>query len=120
MASRQFGLLAPVVYLAGPSGFRLGIPPVGSYPTLSPITCAGGTPLAGRVRPSAGLLSVALDVAEGLRPSVPRLFGPSGLCYESGLCSTFRAEALKRSDGSDGPDRVDYTLATSIQPSAPS
>jgi hypothetical protein len=36
----QFGLLAPVVYLAGPSGFRLGIPPVGSYPTLSPITCA--------------------------------------------------------------------------------
>jgi hypothetical protein len=33
-------LLAPVVYLAGPSGFRLGIPPVGSYPTLSPITCA--------------------------------------------------------------------------------
>ena len=35
----QFGLLAPVVYLAGPSGFRLGIPPVGSYPTLSPITC---------------------------------------------------------------------------------
>jgi hypothetical protein len=38
--SGQFGLLAPVVYLAGPSGFRLGIPPVGSYPTLSPITCA--------------------------------------------------------------------------------
>src|SRR5215212_6770610 len=37
---RQFGLLAPVVYLAGPSGIRLGIPPVGSYPTLSPITCA--------------------------------------------------------------------------------
>src|SRR5215217_7805919 len=36
---RQFGLLAPVVYLAGPSGFRLGMPPVGSYPTLSPITC---------------------------------------------------------------------------------
>jgi hypothetical protein len=33
-------LLAPVVYLAGPSDFRLGIPPVGSYPTLSPITCA--------------------------------------------------------------------------------
>jgi len=29
-------LLAPVVYLAGP----LRDPPVGSYPTLSPITCA--------------------------------------------------------------------------------
>ena len=100
MASWQFGLLAPVVYLAGPSGFRLGMPPVGSYPTLSPITCEREIPT-----PSAGLLSVALDVAEGLRPSVPRLVGPSGLCYESGLCSTFRAETLERSDGSDGPDR---------------
>src|SRR5215213_705053 len=59
-----------------------GIPPVGSYPTLSPITCAGRRP-----RPSAGLLSVALDVAEGLHRTAPRVFGPSGLCYESGLCS---------------------------------
>ena len=41
----QFGLLAPVVYLAGPSGFRLGIPPVGSYPTLSPITCDRVAPI---------------------------------------------------------------------------
>src|SRR5215207_3129126 len=61
-------------------------------------------------RPSAGLLSVALDVTEGLRPSVPRVVSPSGLYYESGLCSTSRAEALGRSDGSDGPDTLDYTL----------
>jgi hypothetical protein len=83
-----------------------GIPPVGSYPTLSPITCATWR----ATRPSAGLLSVALDVTEGLRPSVPRVLGPSGLCYESGLCSTLRAKALKRSDGSDGPDPLNYTL----------
>ena len=51
-----------------------GIPPVGSYPTLSPITCAEGNP-----RPSAGLLSVALDVAAGLRRAAPRVIGPSGL-----------------------------------------
>ena len=38
-------MLAPVVYLAGPCGFRLGIPPVGSYPTLSPITCDRVTPI---------------------------------------------------------------------------
>jgi len=41
-------LLAPVVYLAGPSGepsAGLGIPPVGSYPTLSPITCDRGHPI---------------------------------------------------------------------------
>jgi hypothetical protein len=53
-----------------------GIPPVGSYPTLSPITCAGGV---APLRPSAGLLSVALDVAAGLRRAAPRVLGPSGL-----------------------------------------
>ena len=73
-------------------------------PPFHPSPVSGGIPT-----PSAGLLSVALDVAEGLRPSAPRLVGPSGLCYESGLCSTFRAETLRRSDGSDGPDRGDYT-----------
>src|SRR5215207_8542764 len=53
-----------------------GIPPVGSYPTLSPITCAGrGCPL----RPSAGLLSVALDVTADLRRAAPRVLSPSGL-----------------------------------------
>src|SRR5215210_3505881 len=67
----------------------LGIPPVGSYPTLSPITCAGQGRFASRpFRPSAGLLSVALDVTGGLHHPVPRVVGPSGLCYESGLCST--------------------------------
>ena len=58
----------------------------------------------GEPRPSAGLLSVALDVTEGLRPSAPRVIDPSGLCYESGLCSTPRARARECSDGSDGPD----------------
>ena len=49
-----------------------GIPPVGSYPTLSPITCAGGhAPPGMSVQPSAGLLSVALDVAAGLRRRRP-------------------------------------------------
>jgi hypothetical protein len=81
-----------------------GIPPVGSYPTLSPITCAEGNP-----RPSAGLLSVALDVAAGLRRAAPRVIGPSGLCYESGLCS-ISWKTPGHSDGSDGPDPAcDYT-----------
>jgi D-serine deaminase-like pyridoxal phosphate-dependent protein len=41
---------------------------VGSYPTLSPITCAvQGRTVVRLPRPSAGLLSVALDVAAGLR-----------------------------------------------------
>jgi hypothetical protein len=44
--------------------------------------------------PSAGLLSVALDVTAGLRRAAPRVIGPSGLCYESGLCSELREESL--------------------------
>ena len=57
-----------------------GIPPVGSYPTLSPITCARWSRTVVRLYgPSAGLLSVALDVAAGLRRAAPRIIGPSGL-----------------------------------------
>ena len=46
-----------------------GIPPVGSYPTLSPITCGRKLP-----DPSAGLLSVALDVTGGF--PAPRVDWP--------------------------------------------
>lgn len=46
---------------------------MGPYPTVSPITCAGGS-----LRPSAGLLSAALGVTGPLGPA-PRLVGPSGL-----------------------------------------
>jgi hypothetical protein len=62
--------------------------------------------IGGSTDPSAGLLSVALDVAEGLRPSVPRVVGPSGLCYESGLCSTPRAGSpvTQRRVGRPRPD----------------
>jgi hypothetical protein len=62
------------------------------------------------LRPSAGLLSVALDVAVGLRRATPRVLSPSGLSgpgypdpRESGLCSASR-ETLGCSGGSDGPD----------------
>jgi len=83
---RQFGLLAPVVYLAGPSGFRLGMPPVGSYPTLSPITCDQGSPIHRLVcsllhltwrracaHPSLGLLGRA---ASATSPDFALRFGP--------------------------------------------
>ena len=66
-----------------------GMPPVGSYPTVSPITCAGNGGFAS-YRPSAGLLSAALDVTANLplrACAVPRVFSPGGLFYESGLCS---------------------------------
>ena len=61
-------------------------------------------------RPSAGLLSVALDVATGLRRVAPRVVGPSGLCYESGLCSTPLGLAFgtQRRVGRPEPRR-DYT-----------
>jgi hypothetical protein len=72
-------LLAPVVYLAGPLRDAAG----GLLPHPFTHHLCPGEP-----RPSAGLLSVALDVTEGLRTSVPRVIDPSGLCYESGLCST--------------------------------
>ena len=85
-----------------------GIPPVGSYPTLSPITCAGRvTPL----RPSAGLLSVALDVAAGLRRAAPRVLSPSGLSGPGSSPGSSRVRTLLcapktpgHSGGSDGPD----------------
>ena len=64
-ASGQFGLLAPVVYLAGPSRDTAG----GLLP--HPFThhlCRVVGRFANRpYRPSAGLLSVALDVTGGLR-----------------------------------------------------
>ena len=44
-----------------------------------------------------------------LARSVPRVVGPSGLCYESGLCSTPRTSP-GRSDGSDGPNPSKYIL----------
>ena len=103
---RRFGLLAPVVYLAGPSRDTAG----GLLP--HPFThhlCRRLGP-----RPSAGLLSVALDVAAGLRRTAPRVVGPSGLSgpgspqpsrvrtllYAAGGASS----AMRRSDGSDGPN----------------
>ena len=92
-----------------------GIPPVGSYPTLSPITCAVYIRDMSRMyRPSAGLLSVALDVAAGLSRAAPRVVGPSGLldlgrgapwCVftsgprESGLCSASWAKPRDTATG---------------------
>ena len=66
-------------------------------------------------RPSAGLLSVALDVATGLRRVAPRVVSPSGLCYESGLCSTPPGLALgtQRRVGRPEPRRY-YTLGLSM------
>ena len=63
------------------------------------------SPVSGEVPdPSAGLLSVALDVAEGLSPSVPRVVSPSGLYCESGLCSTPGQKPLaQRRVGRPGP-----------------
>src|SRR5215213_7106936 len=62
------------------------MPPVGSYPTLSPITCALSERLANRpYEPSAGLLSVALDVAAGLRLHGSRRRRPSGCWPERPL-----------------------------------
>ena len=67
------------------------------------------SPVPGRSEPSAGLLSVALDVTGGLRHPVPRVLSPSGLSgpeasgpRESGLFSAPRL-CSGRSDGSDGP-----------------
>src|SRR3712207_9475512 len=65
----KFGLLAPVVYLAGPSRDTAG----GLLPHPFTHHLCRRLP-----RPSAGLLSVALDVAAGLRRAPPRVLGPSG------------------------------------------
>src|SRR5918998_1989018 len=73
----QFGLLAPVVCLAGPSRDTAG----GLLP--HPFThhlCRREAP-----RPSAGLLSVALDVTEGLRLHGFRRPRPSGYWPERPL-----------------------------------
>ena len=64
LAPGQFGLLAPVVYLAGPSRDAAG----GLLPHPFTHHLCRGEP-----RPSAGLLSAALDVTEGLHPSAPRV-----------------------------------------------
>jgi len=84
-----------------------GIPPVGSYPTLSPITCAGQ--LGGsRTAPTGHRLVCSLLHLTWRRayahPSLG-LVSPSGLCYESGLCSTPRAGSLgpQRRVGRPGP-----------------
>ena len=65
----KFGLLAPVVYLAGPSRDTAG----GLLPHPFTHHLCHGEP-----RPSAGLLSVALDVTGGLRR-------PDGLSPPLGL-----------------------------------
>jgi hypothetical protein len=85
-----------------------GVPPVGSYPTLSPITCAAKS----LSRPSAGLLSVALDVTGGLRRPVPRVLSPSGLSGPEATPPVLASPDFalrpgakpRRSDGSDGPN----------------
>jgi len=78
-----------------------GMPPVGSYPTLSPITCAAGRPHGHRLVCSLLHLTWRRACAYTARRNLtaltvvaPRVVGPSGLCYESGLCSTSRAKAL--------------------------
>src|SRR5918998_526218 len=81
----KFGLLAPVVYLAGPSRDTAG----GLLP--HPFTHH----LCRRIlRPSAGLLSVALDVAAGLRRAAPRVVSPSGLSGPGGSTGSSRVRTL--------------------------
>ena len=94
-----------------------GMPPVGSYPTLSPITCAEGRPHGHRLVCSLLHLTWRRACAYTARRNLtaltvvaPRVVGPSGLCYESGLCSTSRAKALGRSGGSDGPNPPELYL----------
>jgi hypothetical protein len=71
-------------------------------------------------RPSAGLLSVALDVAAGLRHTAPRVVSPSGLSgsgapgpRESGLCSALPAELAPPGGAATGrtarTQDLDYT-----------
>jgi hypothetical protein len=65
-------------------------------------------------QPSAGLLSVALDVAAGLRHTAPRVVSPSGLSGSGSprssrvrtlLCAAGEASFARRcSNGSDGPN----------------
>jgi hypothetical protein len=105
-APGQFGLLAPVVYLAGPSRDTAG----GLLP--HPFThhlCSKVTPHGRSLEPSAGLLSVALDVTGGLGYPVPRVVSPSGrygseLKHWSSRVRTFlyAAASARHSDGSDG------------------
>ncbi len=104
----QFGLLAPVVYLAGPLRETAG----GLLP--HPFTHH----LCRDARPSAGLLSVALDVtgACATRPSgcwPERPFRIGGGRPSPVLASPDFAlpggDHPPNSDGSDGPNRAYYT-----------
>ncbi len=79
----------------------------------------GVTPL----RPSAGLLSVALDVAAGLRRAAPRVLSPSGLSGPGFSPWSSRVRTLlcipeetpEYSGGSDGPDPLrNYTLLLQV------
>jgi len=128
-------LLYPAIHLRG---FCPGLP-VGAAPTMSGdpdkiwLARTGGLPgrsLAGYrrwaltppfhpspvpdgvtpLRPSAGLLSVALDVTAGLRRAAPRVVSPSGLSGPEIGSSRVRTllcvsgETPGHSGGSDGPD----------------
>src|SRR3712207_8787719 len=69
-------------------------------------------------RPSAGLLSVALDVAAGLRRTAPRVLGPSGLSGREKRALASPDFALRTAperqdhrEGADGPDLPRYYTA---------
>lgn len=62
-------------------------------------------------RPSAGLLSAALDVTADLHLTVPRVLSPGGLCYESGLCSmSSGADLSAPRDTATGRPAPDHSL----------
>jgi hypothetical protein len=93
----QFGLLAPVVYLAGPSQDTAG----GLLP--HPFTHHLCRKVTSGHRLVCSLLHLTWRRAYAI--AAPRVLNPSGLCYESGLCSV-PWEIPGYSDGSDGPDPV--------------
>jgi hypothetical protein len=80
-----------------------GIPPVGSYPTLSPITCDRVSPIHRLVCSLLHLTWRRACACTALAVAAPRVLSPSGLYYESGLCSAPRKDP-GHSGGSDGPD----------------
>jgi hypothetical protein len=78
------------------------------------------SPVPEDLRPSAGLLSVALDVAAGLRRAAPRVVSPSGLSgpgsgpRESGLCSaSWGNPRTQRRVGRPEPS-LNYTLLRQV------
>ncbi len=93
----HFGLLAPVVYLAGPSQDTAG----GLLP--HPFTHHLCRKMTSGHRLVCSLLHLTWRRACTI--AAPRVLNPSGLCYESGLCSV-PWEIPGYSDGSDGPDPV--------------